>query len=166
MKTLFLSLALLLCTVCLSAQDFEFSKDFNPENKKGYAQYEPEVIQAIDWLQETPFSEQVTKRKDVVGFVMVWIIRSPNVAIQLNPKIVKFGFGDCHSCLTAFIGGWAKYSLENKDKDELKGNIAGVEKVIEFYTRNKAYVGKNKGAEKYMKLKEKGKLENYIKSKI
>lgn len=164
MKTLFLSLALSLFAISLSAQDFEVPKKFKPKNKKEYAEYEPAVIQAIDWLQETPLSEQAAKRKDVNAFVMLWLSGSPEVSISLKPDIITFM--ECADCLMVFMGGWAKYSLENKDKDELKGSLAGVEKVIEFYTNNKAHIGKNKGVEKFIKLKEKGKLENYIKSNI
>jgi len=38
----------------------------------------------------------------------------------------------------------------------------GVEAVIEFYIKNKDYLKRDKNVEKYIKLKDEGKLEDYI----
>lgn len=164
MKTLILSITLSLFCISLSAQEFEVPKKFKPKNKAEYAEFEPAVLQAIDWLQETPVSEQAAKRREVNGFVMKWLEGTPNVSIALHPKVITFM--DCSDCLMIFMAGWAKYSLENQDKDELKGSMAGIEKVISFYTANKAQLGKNKAIEKYIKLQEKEKIADYLKANM
>ena len=164
MKTLILSFVLSLFFISLSAQDFELPQDFDPKNKAEYAKYEPTLIQAIDWLQETPLSSQTDKRKETSGFVMVWLSGSPDVDIHIKPRIIDFAI--CQACLVTFVGGWAKYSLETKNKEELTGTIAGIESVIKFYAKNRAHLPKINSIEKYTKLKEKGKLEKFIQSKI
>lgn len=164
MKTFFLSLVLSLTGMGLFAQEFEIPDTFNPKNKQEYATFEPAVLQAIDWLLDTPFNQQKTKRRAVNAFLMKWLTGSPAVSIHLKPRIITFS--ECPNCLMIFMGGWTKYSLENQDKDELKGSMAGIEKVIAFYTANKQAMGKNKAIEKYIKLKEKGKLKTYVETNI
>ena len=96
---------------------------------------------------------------------MKWMSGSPTVTIEVSQKIVTFL--DCPECLMAFLGGWTKYSLETGDnKNKVKGHLAGIEGVIQFYNLNKATLGKNKAIEKYIKLQEKGKLEEHIKSRV
>jgi len=65
--------------------------------------------------------------------------------------------------LMVFMCGWTKYSIETKDNNNTAmGNQKGIEAVIEFYTKNKEYLKKDNNVEKYIKLKENGKLEEYI----
>jgi hypothetical protein len=87
---------------------------------------------------------------------------SPNVSIDIKPEIVTF-VGDTPELLLIFMGGWAKYSLESKDfKNKIGGSTAGIEAVIEFYTKNKDLLSKDKNIEKYIKMKDKGTLKDYI----
>jgi len=71
--------------------------------------------------------------------------------------------GTSPDLLMIFMGGWAKYSLESKDfKNKNSGSMAGIESVIEFYTKNKDFMPKDKNIEKYIKMKDKGTLKEYI----
>jgi len=138
---------------------------YSLETKEDYAKYEQEVINAYNWLIKTPLGTEVSNRKSVNAFLIKWLTGSPNVSIELSDKIVTYL--DCGECLTVFMGGWAKYALESKDyKNKFKGNLAGTQGVIEFYLKNKAFLGKNKAIEKLIKLKNKNKLRNFIKSNI
>lgn len=165
MKRILLIGLFFLVSTHLFAQTFEVPKNYVLEAKEDYAQYEDDVINGVNWLLNTPLTEETTKRQEVSAFLMKWMMGSPNVSIGVSEDIVTFiGSPDC---LMAFLGGWAKYSLETKDyKNNLKGNLAGIENVILFYQKNKAILGKNKAIEKYIKLKEKNKLEDFIKSKV
>ena len=64
------------------------------------------------------------------------------------------------------MSGWTKYALTTKNYNKLDANLAGTESVINFYSKNKTLLGKNKDIEKFIKLKGKGKIKSYIKSKI
>ena len=76
------------------------------------------------------------------------------------------------------MGGEEKESINSnrhkKESDDataykealLYGNLAGIDAVIEFYNSNKKFIPKNKGFENYIKQKKKGKLKEYIESKI
>ena len=168
MKTIrnFLTIALLLAaTQIVIGQDFQVPKNYTFEKKEDYAKYEKEIINCIIWLEKTLINKQQDKRKEVNAFLIKWLEGSPYVSIEISQDIVTFL--DCSDCLMIFMGGWAKYSLENSDyKNKLKGNIAGVQSVIKFYKNNKEFLGKNKAIEKYIKLQDKGELENTIKERV
>lgn len=135
------------------------------KTKEDYAKYEQDVINGYNWLMKTPIDLEPTKRKELNAFLMQWMTGSPNVSIELSQKIVTYM--DCGECLMMFMGGWTKYALESKDfKNKVKGNLAGTESVIKFYLLNKKSLGKNTAIEKFIKLKEENKLEEYIKSNI
>ena len=165
MKTILLFAVAVLFATQSFAQTFEVPAGYKFETKDDYTKYEQDVIGGINWLSSTPINQEQAKRKDVNAFLMKWMSGSPTVSIEVSQKIVTFT--DCPQCLMAFLGGWTKYSLETGDnKNKVKGNLAGVEGVIQFYKLNKATLGKNKAIEKYIKLQEKGRLEEHIKSRV
>lgn len=172
-RTLTLTLALItFVSICYSQEKEVFSnenkkeeKDYKLEKKEDYAKYETDVINMYNWLLTTPLGVEPEKRKAMNAFIVQWISGSPNVTIELSADIITYM--DCADCLVIFMGGWTKYALETKDFDgKVKGNIAGTEGVIEFYTQNKKALGKNKDIEKLIQLKNDNNLESFIKSKI
>jgi hypothetical protein len=65
------------------------------------------------------------------------------------------------------MGAWTKYSIESKAfDDKINGTMNGIESVIDFYIRNKGSISKNKGVEKYLKLKEKGTLKEFVEKNV
>lgn len=133
-------------------------------SNEDYKKYEQKVIKDFNWLFETPIDVNPEKRKRTNAFLMQWMSGSPNVSIEISEKITTYM--DCAECLMIFMGGWTKYALEAKNFSKLKANLVGTESVIEFYQFNKSKIGKNKNIEKFMKLKQSGKLEKYIKSNM
>lgn len=159
-----ISIVLILMTISLSlfSQNFEIPKNIKLENAEDFANYEQEVIKCINWLIKTPINEQETKRKDANTFLMKWLTGSPYVHLDIKQEIVTF-MGTSPDLLMIFMGGWTKYSLESKAFDnKVDGSLQGIESVIEFYTKNKAFLPKDKNVEKYIKMKQKGKLKEYI----
>lgn len=143
----------------------ESKKQYQLKTKEDFAKYEQDVLDGFNWLIETPLGLEPTKRKELNTFLLEWMSGSPYVSIELSEKIVTYL--DCGECLMIFMGGWTKYALETRDfKNKNKGNLAGTESVIKFYLSNKETLGENKAIEKYIKLKEENKLEEYIKSNL
>lgn len=162
MKKFTLTLILATISFGLFAQDFEVPNNYKLDKAEDYDLYEKDIIKCVDWLVETPINEQATKRKEANSFLIDWVNGSPKVSIDIKPEIVTF-MKSSPSLLIIFLGGWAKYSIESKDyKNKVAGSMAGIEAVIEFYTKNKDYIKKDKNVEKYIKMKNKGKLEAYI----
>ncbi len=147
----------------MSAQEFNVPQDITLNKPDDYARYETDISHCIDWFMNTPLNEQVSKRKDAYAFFLKWLTGAPNLSVGITTEIVTFSEPNT-DLLFIFMGGWTKYALESKDyKNAYMGNLKGVESVIEFYQKNKNDLKKDKNVEKYIKMKEKGTLENYIK---
>lgn len=161
LKTTLAALTLCVMSTVAFSQDFEVPANFQPKNESDYAKYESDVLKCIQWLAQTPANEQTEKQKDANAFLLKWMAGSPTVHIEVKQEIVTFM--DTSELLMIFMGGWTKYTLESKDADnKVNCSMAGVEAVIEYYTKNKAVLSKNKAVEKYIKMKEKGTLKEYI----
>lgn len=164
MKTLSTFIVLLFISCNLLSQDLDLPANIQLDKVEDYKNSESLFLDATNWLVNTPLSENPQKRREVNGFVMKWLTGSPTVSIELVSGIVPL---ECADCLMAFMSGWAKHSLENNySKNKIDGAIAGAENAIEFYTKNKASIGKDADMEKLIKQKDKGKLKKYIKSKF
>jgi hypothetical protein len=164
MKTLFLLVALCASTG-LFAQQFEVPKDYVLKSNDDFAKYEKDVIACIDWLMATPYNQGEEKRTEANRFLLEWIVGAPNVTIQINGDIVTF-MDNSPELAAIFMGGWTKYVLETKDDNMYKGNLNGIESVVKYYKANKKFIGEDKAVEKYVQMKEKGTLGDYIKKKM
>jgi hypothetical protein len=162
MRKISLMLIILTISFGLFSQDFEIPKNPKLETDENYAFYEQDIINCVNWLMNTPIKEQTEKRRDANAFLLMWLTGSPNVNIEINQQIVTF-MASSPELLMIFMGGWAKNALETKEpKNKIAGNLAGIEAVIEFYTKNKLKMGKDKNVEKYVKMKETGTLKEFI----
>lgn len=161
MRTILLSLILLL-SISATAQTFQIPVNYKLEKAEDYAVYEKDVINAVKWCLNTPADQEVQKRKKVYSFLFDWINDSPNVTIELHPEIVTF-MESSPDLLLLFLGGWTKYALESRDfKNKVSGAVAGLEAVLEFYTRNKDLLTADKNIDKLQKMKEKGTLKEHV----
>src|ERR1700693_2154940 len=71
------------------AQTYEVPKDYVLKAKEDYAKYEQDVINTIDWLEQTPWNEQPEKRDEAKAFYLKWIEGSPTVSVEINSEIAK-----------------------------------------------------------------------------
>lgn len=162
MKRILFTLMLSMLFAGVYAQEFQVPKDYKLDKAEEYAPYEKDIIKCVDWLINKPVNEEVDKRKQANAFLLKWLIGSPTVHIGLKQEIVTFIKGE-PDLLMIFMGGWARQSLLSKDyNNKVEGNLAGIEAVIEFYSKNKQFLKKDKEVEKYIKLKAKGTLKDYI----
>jgi hypothetical protein len=147
---------------CVFAQEFKVPDDYVFSTSEDYAKYETDILKGIDWLTNTPIKTQPDKRKEVNSFVVLWLTGCPDVSVEVNTDIINF-IEPNPELLMIFMCGWTKYSLETKDyNNKIMGNLKGIEAVIDFYSRNRENMEKDKNVEKYMKMKEKGTLEEFI----
>jgi hypothetical protein len=158
-------LTLTILAINVFSQEFEVPKNYVFSNVEDYSKYEADILKSIDWLTNTPVQSQPEKRKEANAFVIVWLTGSPNVSVEIDSEIVNF-MDQNPELLMIFMCGWTKYSLETKDyKNKISGNQKGIEAVIDFYTRNRENLKKDKNVEKYIKMKDKGTLVEYIANK-
>lgn len=140
-------------------EEYEFNL---PED---YEKYEPKILQTIDWYlwRSKGFDEDL--REDAREFFIKWLIGSPSVTVDIQPKIVNF-IEINPDLLIPFMMGWTKYALSNHSKDHVKNTGAGIVTAVDYYNKNRGYLGKDKNIEEYEKMIKKNKLENYIKKNI
>ncbi len=162
MKTFFATAAFLVLMPFISfSQEFTVPALYSFESAEDYALYEQAVIDGVDWLINTPINEHAEKRKEVSTFLMQWLVGTTTVSITVNDIAVPF-MGQTPELLIIYIGGWTKYSIQNKDKDPVSCSLAGVEDAISFYKKNRKIIPKEKDVESYIKLQEKGTLREYV----
>jgi hypothetical protein len=165
MKRLLIALLLGVFAFGASAQEFQVPKDYVLKKKEDYAKYEQDIVKCVDWLMSTPADKQKNKRKRANAFLMKWANGSPKLSVEIHAEILTFSKDI--DLFMLFIGGWAKYAIENNDyEDSFAGNMAGLNAVMDYYQKNKEITGKNRKVEKFIKMKEKGELEAYVKGVI
>lgn len=162
MKQIFFAILFFLVGAPMFSQTFEVPANLNLNSVEDYDNYEEDVIAGVNWILSTPLSDQKEKRIEVNGFLLKWISGSSKVHVEVKPEIVTF-MSSSPDLLLVFLGGWTKYCLESGDSDsKANGSLAGIESVIEFYKKNKEYMNKDKNVEKFIKMKDKGTLKDYV----
>ena len=146
--------------------DIEYDYDFKVNND--YENYDNTIIDITDWMLSTPITEQRAQRSKYQTFLMNWAAGHPKVKIILNEWTNVTEIGDKNPVLLIlFIAAWARKSLETENYDNLIPlHIAAIKAVSRFYTDNRAHLNKDKCMEKYIRLENKGKLDEWIRKRI
>lgn len=164
MKPLYLFLtgifAFCLNSASLAQQEFTVP-EYKLEKDEDYAKFEQDIIKAVNWLETTAVGKDMVNRKKVNVFVLTWVAGSPKVNITFHPVVNKLSKKN-HHLLGMFIGGYARYVLENNnDSDEMKAYTAGIRSVINLYNLG-GEVKKNTTVEKAIGAEKAGILENWV----
>lgn len=157
MKTPLL-LAFALFTTALFAQDFTVPKDIALETEADYVAQNENVVAAVNWLRDTHINNETKKRTRINAYLLQWLTGTPTMTLTLNADLADYG--DCGDCLMLYMGGYAKTVIESGNKDDqLAANLGAINTLITFYEKSKGGIGKVKSIEKFIKLRNKGKLE-------
>lgn len=167
MKYLFTILAAFFLSQQLYAQSLKVPKDVKYEVGDDYALFEEDVLKVCDWMINGKVTvEFKIQWKDAADFLLKWIEGSPTVYIPVQQEFAGYVSKE-PALLMVFMSGWTKYSLENKIiHDNVNGNLAGINAVIQFYQTNQKQLGKIEEVEKLVKMKNKNTLLAYIKKNV
>jgi hypothetical protein len=164
MKKLFLFTAGLCLLITLGAKaqsSFPVPPGYVLKEKADYAKYNQDVINTIDWLQQTPWGEQPEQRKQANTFLVAWLTGSPDVNIDVRPGVMKLCDKNKELLIT-FMGGYAKYAIQHKDNFTAdQANTAAVQAVLAKYQTQPDHV-KDSYIERLIKIQEQGKLNDWI----
>lgn len=129
-----------------------------------YEQYAPQVLATINWLETSPLPSDSPQRKDANRFLMEWISGSPTVSVSMQPYLADL-YGKNSDLLMAFLGGWARYSIQHPaDKDQLTLNVEGIKGMLASY---QTMGGKgNKKLTELASLNAKGQLPEWVKTRL
>lgn len=161
-KTLLL-LLLLVAGANVFAQNQELL-DGLPSTKEEFIASEKKVLATIDWLENTPIDQEPEKRKLQNAHLVGWITNSPTVTLEINADVLPFTKKNAE-LLIIFLGGWARYSLQNNySSDRVMGTIAGIRSAIKVYKTG--LLKKDKEMQKLVDMDEKGELETWVTTKL
>src|ERR1700712_5366328 len=94
------------------AQDFEVPHNYTLVTNSDYEKYQPQLIKAIDWFENTAYDQERIKKREVATFIMDWIKGYRFVTVQTSDNINELGNKD-HDLLVMYIAGYARYALQS-----------------------------------------------------
>jgi len=161
--SLFLLMACLVATTSF-AQDPDLKKldRYEFDSEEDYEAFEEDFLNCYTWLQNNPVTHP--SRILANGIVVKWLTGTPSVTIKLSSYVTEFSEKN-PDLLILFMGGWAAYTLEvgKANADDLEANMKGMEAVLDYYEKGEAFgLVKDGKAQKFIKLRDKGKLRAYI----
>lgn len=171
MKKLLTLLIVIASTATVQAQDFNLP-DYKFNVAEDYAKYEQYVAEATRWLVDCPCNAERAKRNKAGTFITDWAVGTPDVHFGIDPRVLTFINPQIPDYFTIFLGGWASYAIENRERldameseaaaQDIDSIMAGLDAVMEFYSNNSSILPKERGIEKYIKLKNQGKLRAHL----
>jgi hypothetical protein len=168
MKNTIITLSILFFSLQLFAQTTSTERYVvNFQTEQDYEQAEESVKEAINWLLQTPFNENITERKQASKFVYKWITGAPHFSLDiakpfssaLNAEKLPYS----SDFDMAYLFAVALYKLENpEDKNKLNAQTFAIEKILNCYDN----LGETKNTSKMMqqlqKARQKQELEKYV----
>ena len=151
---------LCLVTAGLSAQELSLP-EVTYVTPSDYLDQQAKVTEAIDYLQHSPANVDQELRERAAAFIITWLEGTPTVTVDLGPIVTPFmSYGES---LIIFLGGYTKYTLQaGEHPDPLLANLAGTERVIEYYAANRSIFGDHKELDKLVRQEEKGRLRDWV----
>jgi len=167
MQRITLSFLLLISFSTTFAQDFYVPNNPTLENEVDYKKQEKNVVDGINWLENTEVGKQSEKRIKANAFILKWMMGTPTITIGVQDFQSELTRKNSDLLIT-FLGGWSKFAIENPtEKDnQLKCNLAGFQSLLKVYTLNKGVgMKKDKKVEKLIKMNA-SELENWVKENL
>jgi hypothetical protein len=171
-QTTYLLLAAMLFSIVIRAQEVNIPDSLEFATNEDYKKYEPTILKFIDWLEETPVDSMKMKRVMVQAIINEWGQETPYLVFYpftkvSNPifKEMKEEYG--REIFMAYYGGMIKYMLENpQEKDLVKVQLAGINHLLEFASKNAMELGSSEAIATYKELSYSGNLKNWINKKL
>ena len=140
---------------------FEVPQNVELKSKGDYTKYEPQVIDAAKWLEQTGLDKEIDKRKEVTSFVLQWISGSPTISIAITEKLAKI-YGKNGQLLGIYLASYARNFLENKNTaTKFSATKAGLTSMMNVYKKGIG-ITKSKEMDKLINLTDENKLDDYI----
>ncbi|RKR85429.1 hypothetical protein BDD43_5700 [Mucilaginibacter gracilis] len=167
MKTKCFLLIVLLFSVCTlaKAQTFEVPQNYEFNTQADFRKYEPDLIKAVSWFEQTPYNEQRLKRVDVAAFIMTWIQRCPYVTVETSEGINELGDKN-NDLLVTYLAGYARFVLQGHMLGAQTGaRMAGMKALFAKYEKDKLII-RDKRVEKLIKLDQEGGLQAWLSDEL
>lgn len=168
-KFLYLLSIFIFCTASVFSQSrkespkYTVPNEYNFLTEEDYLEYEPAILETIDWYLWNSLAFDSRRRQDANTFFVSWLTGTPTVSVILDTNILPFDVDKSPDLLIPFMMGQTKYAIDNDaSENKIKCCIAGIRTAIKFYDDNKFFFKEDKLIDKYRKMSDK-KLEKYLK---
>ena len=185
MKGLIAATLVVIVPASLHAQEPLIPQNFLQTAPEADYHYEPNVLECVEWLTDTPLEADSFDRRTIGKFIDTWLRETPSIRISLDPTLTAF-LDDAkyfEEQMTVYTGGYAAGLLELKsengtlgkmtlsprglsDEDRTAGATRAIEYSIAFYDRNRDLLGRNGKLERLKKMQEKGTLRQYVEANL
>ncbi len=146
-------------------QDFELPPNYAFNQTTDYEKYLPDIKRCISWLETTPFTEDVEKRRAANSFLLEWLKGTPLVKVEIDETIVALT-ETSPNLLVVYLGGFTKHLLVNyPNADKAEAYLYAYESMLMAYEReqeNNKGIAANKELNKLLKLQKKDKLAAWV----
>jgi len=135
---------------------------------------EPNIVKNIIWLENNPIATEQNDTKGLSENIISWLSNAPYLSVVLdgifledlmNNKRFKYA----EKFKVTYLFGKSLYIIEHQnDLDEVKASTRGIEGMIIVYQELKQVDSslKNASLEKYSRMRQNGKLENYVRGRL
>lgn len=160
-----LILSLFIGSMYAQSAPFEMPANYPPTDNKDYIKFKTDFLNAVNWLENTPFNEQKESRVMVNAFVLEYLTNSPDVSVALDACAIRIAEKDAE-LLPIYMGNYARLAFESavNKEDQTACITVALKAVIQFYKNNiKKGLIKNYSILQLIEADEKGHLNNWIK---
>ncbi|QQL48683.1 hypothetical protein [Mucilaginibacter ginkgonis] len=151
---------LLLFGLRAAAQTYTVPVNYKFSSPADYKRYEPQVLETVDWLQNTPWTEEPVKRRLANAFLFKWIQGVPGIVMTIMPELINLTDKN-NLLMAAFVGGYSKYAIEHPGYLKEEANNAAVRALIAKY-RAEPTRKKDEDIEKLIRLERDGQLGYWV----
>jgi hypothetical protein len=162
---LFFFVALLAAPVMAQDDDISIPENYLLKKPEHYKEYEPMVANCCKWLMNNKVDHQPDRRIKAYSFIWDWMSGHPDITITIYKNLVTFNKKN-PDLLIMFMVGYTLEAIENEDKTEFDTQLAGVNAMLNCYTKNRPYFKKDKTCEKMLKMKAASTLKDYVRKNI
>ncbi len=156
----------------VSGQRNLIPRDFDPKTKKGLSRFEPNVLECIQWLKNTPGDSMKEAHLSISKFILDWGKATPDVLLFPYTRVSNpiYYERDDEYGLELFVlyyGGMLEFLIENPHVTDLvKVQVAGINAMLDFCKRNSNSISHSVAADIYAQLAQNNMLESWIRQKL
>jgi hypothetical protein len=146
------------------SQDLLGFENTSHNDRSDFHNAEPKALEAAKFLLNTPINEPTSNRENAMKYMIMWMEGTPDYTFYIDNNIGSFTRSN-NTLLVVYMACLTKNSLENpnlaNNRDELK--YMSVDMYMDYCLNPSNNVKSYKQLERLVKVRDKGKLKDYIK---
>ncbi|MCL2721192.1 MAG: hypothetical protein FWD47_07625 [Treponema sp.] len=140
---------------------FNVPRNYSFETEEDFRRYEPDILNCINFLKNAPVNDLSNNRRNINTFLLEWLSGVPYLTVTINGSVLELCEVN-NNFLIIFLAGWTEYYLLNQNNyNERNGYLAGIETILDVYTRGND-VRNDPAILNLVSIQKEGKLLNWV----